>query len=270
MSAGIAMLTLHVALEWLRRTRQAPSLRATWSSVALIGAVLGTGLCSSMIVAMASAGLDYPLGFRIWMALAIWFGAIVGGIGIAAAMTRAQRWWWLLASGLGFGIVAWLVQMGWVAAAGLQPGPDWTPELLVAAASVLWIGCGAGLCAAFAPQMKTRRRRTIWLVGAAAIIAVSIIAGQEVMMAAGGLTDQVSSIYSDELPASILGLACGILTPLALGAMATDLAVRRDQERRRRRSKALAPRSFAVSQFPDPGPDSRFARHPPSERQETH
>ncbi|MDE2368604.1 MAG: hypothetical protein KGN16_06485 [Burkholderiales bacterium] len=263
------MLTLHVSLEWLRRTRQAPSLRATWPSVILIGAVLGTGLCSSMIVAAASAGIDYPLGFRRWAALAIWFGAIVGGTVVAAGLTRAQRWWWLLACGVGFGIVAWLVQIGWVSAAGLQPGPDWTPELLVAAASVLWLGCGAGLCGAFAPQMKTRRRRTLWLVGAAAIIAVSLVAGQEVVMAAGGLTDQVSSIYSDELPASILGLACAILTPLALGAMAMDLAVRRDQERRRRRSKSLAPRTFAVSQFSDPGPDSRFARHPSSERSET-
>jgi hypothetical protein len=131
--------------------------------------------------------------------------------------------------------------MGWLRAAGLQPGLTWHVELLAGAAPVVLAGYALGSWIALAAAQQERRAvRHLWTWGAAVVLAISLIAGEQVLMAASDMAAQTESAHALELQGSLLTAICGVLVPLALVFMLVDIAARhglhRQRRRRRRRS----------------------------------
>jgi hypothetical protein len=119
------------------------------------------------------------------------------------------------------------VLVGWIQAAGLRPGVHWRLEFIVAAGGLMTLGFTGALWMAFGGTAYDADRRTAWSLAAAAVYALAVVGGSQVVMASAGLFGQTSSSYLGELPSSVLSLACGALLPLILVAMAIDLALRR-------------------------------------------
>lgn len=235
-SAGVAMLTAHVTLGWMRQSQKEPGLRQNWRALLLAAGVLGTGICSTMLLSLAAAALSFPIGYMALMAPAIWAAAVLGSVPVAAWVALNQRWFSLLGAGMLLAAVATAVQVAWIMAAGFRPGVVWRREFVAAAAVLATVGLSAGLWVAFSFVAQESRRRTLWRVGAAMLVALSIVAGQELVVYGASLPSQVGSVYLRQLPGAILALAAGVFVPLVLSAMAVDLALRSSRRRRRRPS----------------------------------
>ena len=235
-ATAVAFLGAYLFLGWTRRA-QAPESGARLHAAQrlLAGAALGLGLSSAVILSLSAAGLPFVLGYR-WL----WVAPLVIGPGVACAvlawwLSRSQGVVTLLAAGLVLAAVALLVQAGWMVAAGFRPGLRWQPALLGLAAGVGSLGFIGALWLANADASSDGARRSIWRLAAAALMTLTVVAGQEVLSAAAGVATQVGSVYVREAAASWLSLAAGGLVPALLGMAALDLALRNRADRSRRR-----------------------------------
>ena len=131
--------------------------------------------------------------------------------------------------------VALSVQVGWVMAAGLRPGVRWQFMLLGAAAGVQVMGFLASLWLAYSDASGGDDRRTLWRAGAAALLALTVVAGQELVVSAASLLTQVGSIYQRQASSTWLCLFAGALMPTVLALLALDVWLRGQGERGRRR-----------------------------------
>lgn len=228
----VAVLAAHVMLGWVRQGMHQPGLRAGWRGLLLAGLVFGSGICSAMVLSLAAEALPFRLGFR-WRAVPLlWLGASVAALPALALLSRRQGWFALGFAAVWLAVVALVVQSGWIWAVGFRPGVTWRPEFQASALVVATLGVFAALYLCFIGGGREGRRRQLWRVGAAALLALSLVAAQEIVMAGAGLLAQVGAVYHREVPASVLSLLGGVIVPLLLVVMTLDLAMRRRQRKR--------------------------------------
>ncbi|MBX3598980.1 MAG: hypothetical protein KF863_00045 [Rubrivivax sp.] len=228
----VAVLAAHVMLGWVRQGMHQPGLRAGWRGLLLAGLVFGSGICSAMVLSLSAEALPFRLGFR-WRAVPLlWLGASVAALPALALLSRRQGWFALGFAAVWLAVVALVVQSGWIWAVGFRPGVTWRPEFQASALIVATLGVFAALYLCFIGGGKEGRRRQLWRVGAAALLALSLVAAQEIVMAGAGLLAQVGAVYHREVPASVLSLLGGVIVPLLLVVMTLDLAMRRRQRKR--------------------------------------
>jgi NO-binding membrane sensor protein with MHYT domain len=231
-TAGVAVLTAHVSLGWLARARRRSDLALSWPAQMLSSATLGTGVCATAVLGLSAEVSKFPLGYGSVAAPVLWLGAIIACLLLVAVLTVSVRWWALLLGALMFGGLGSGVQMGWIWAAGFRPGVLWDWPLVGAAAAVmgagslgaLWMTVHAQATTGHTPERLTR-------LGSAVLIGLSLLVGQQMVMAGADLASQKGSVYRNQVPNSLLSLTCGALVPLTLAIMALDLSLRHRQRR---------------------------------------
>lgn len=226
-----AGLAVHVGTGWVRRAQGHPVLRQSWREVLVAAVAIGLGLSASMVLALTAATMGFPLGYRGWLVPALLAGGVLVAVPVMGALAFCERWWTLALCGVALALLVTALQACWLLAAGFVPGLFWHMELVAIAATVVSIACAAGLWGSMSPHARESKNRRAWLIGAATLAALGIAAGQEIMMAAAGLSEQVGSIYLRQVPGSLLSLVCA-LAPLALALLAMDLHLRRQRRRK--------------------------------------
>jgi NO-binding membrane sensor protein with MHYT domain len=232
LAALTAVLAVHISLGWVRVAHRRTGLREQWRPLLLAAMVLGTGLCAAVVLSLSAEALAFPIGYRAIVVPGLWLGAMAVALPVVYAVARSQRWWSLVLCGTAVAALAAAVQVGWMLAAGFRPGIFWRAEFVATALILMCIGCGAGLWVGFSSVSRDGERRTLWRLGASALVGLSVLAGQEIFMTAAGLVAQVGSVYLREVPSSILSLVCGVVVPLILAVMGMDLYMRRPKRRR--------------------------------------
>ena len=237
LAAAVAVLAAHVFLGWLREAQQRPALRASWLALLLAALTFGTGVCAAVALSISASPLGFSLGYRLLAVPALWLGAVVATLLPAWWLMRRQNLWSFMGGGLLLGAGACVVTAGWLTAIGFRPGIYWRLPLVGGAAGLLVLGSMAALWVAFGGS-ETRRKAALWRIGAAVLLGMSLIGGQELLMAGAGLQAQVGSVFKDEVPSAVLALAGGVLAPLVMAVMALDLEMRRNLDKRGGRSSS--------------------------------
>lgn len=234
----VAGLAVHLGQGWVRMAQRGVSLRRAWRALLLASAVLGLGLSAALELGMQALPLPFPVGYR-WLSAALLLplallacapavvAVMLGGQGARARLV-------LLGSGALLAAATLALQAGSVWAAGFRPGVLWRVELVAAAAVLLAVGLALAQWVGHAAVFQASRRRALWRVGAAALAALTVMAGQPLMALAAGLQTQAASSFDGELPGAVLSLVCGVVLPLVLVALILDLWLRRHQRRQRR------------------------------------
>ena len=235
MAALVAMLAAYLFVGWTRRAQSAPGWRGWGGPVLVSATAMGFGMSSAMVLALSAEALSFALGYRWLLVPALILGPAVACVPAAWWLSRRHNWLALIGCGLLLAAVAVAVQCGWILAAGLRPGIRWQPPLLVAAGALQALGFIASLWLAYSDASSDGARKTLWRLGAAALMALSLIAGQEVIASASGLSSQVGSIYLREAAATWLCLVAGAVMPTLLALLALDLALRNGGDRHRSR-----------------------------------
>lgn len=233
----VAGLAVHLGQGWVRMAQRGVSLRQEWRALLLASAVLGLGLGAALELGMQALPLPFPVGYR-WLSVALLVpvallacapavvAVMLGGQGAHALLV-------LLGSGVLLAAATLALQVGGVWAAGFRPGVLWHAELVAAAGVLLAVGLALAQWMGHAAGFQDSRRRALWRVGAAALAALTVMAGQQVMALAAGLQTQGASSFNGELPGTVLSLVCGVALPLVLVALILDLWLRRHQRRQR-------------------------------------
>lgn len=237
LAAVLALFAAHVALGWIREVQRQKSFRDSWKGLLSAAVAMGSGISGSVVLALSAEALTFPLGYSLQRALVLWAAAILGSLPSCFWLARKNGVLASLVGGALLAAVAVAVQSSWVVAVGFRPGITWRMEFLAAAFVFLLIGLSGAFWVAFSEPSKAGRRRRLWRVGGTALLGLSLVAGQEVLMAGAGLLAQVGSVYKDQLPAAIASLVAGVVVPLGLLVMAIDLDLRRRQRRRHRTGK---------------------------------
>lgn len=231
LATSVAVLAGHVFLGWVRVARQQPALRTSGVALVLAALSLGTGVSSALVLAVSAEGLSFSPGYRLLAVPALWLGGCAAALPLTWGLMHSRSQPALVACGVLLGALALALQAGWLSAAGLRPGLRWPPLFVAGAALLHILGMTAALWVGLSERAGSRRD-ALWRVGAALILGMSLVGAQEVMLMGAGLRAQVGSMFSDEVPATVLGLAGGVLVPLLLAVMALDLELRRNLQRR--------------------------------------
>jgi NO-binding membrane sensor protein with MHYT domain len=236
MAAVVALLASYLFIGWVRRAQNASDWRSTLGPASLAASALGVGLSSAMVLALSAEALAFPLGYRWILVPVLVLAPMLACLPAAWWLSRRQNWLALGAAGLMLGLLAVAVQAGWLFAAGLRPGLRWNFALVGAAAGLSAVGFTAALWLAYSDASGDGARKTLWRVGAAVLMALTLVSGQEVMVSAVGLLSQVGSVYQREASSTLMCLVAGALVPTVMAALALDLVLRNKGDRRRHRS----------------------------------
>ena len=235
MAGVVAALSAYLFIGWVRRAQGLLGWRQLTGPMLLAGSALGLGMSCAMVLALSAEALSFPLGYRwLWVPLLL-LAPMLACIPVAWALSRRQKWWVLLLCSLSLTAIAVAVQVGWILAAGLRPGLRWQFSLLGAAAAVAAVGFGASLWLAYSDASGNGARKTLWRVGAAVLMALTLIAGQELVGASVALSSQVGSIFQREASGTWMSLFAGAVVPVAMALLALDLALRNSDGRHRSR-----------------------------------
>jgi NO-binding membrane sensor protein with MHYT domain len=244
MGALVAMLAAHSALGWTRQAGRTPTLKGSLVFVLMAGISLGSGVCASMVLGLSSEPLPFPLGYRALLAPSIWAAAVVAELPAILLMVMVRGGWASLLAGTWTAALATGVQVEWIIAAGLRPGVTWQPDVVAISMLVMTPGFIGAMWMGTARTPGRGRHALLWHLGAATLMGLSLIAGQEVLISSVGLPTQIGSVYLREIPAPLLSLFAGVIIPFVLAVMALDLWMR-DQARRRSRregGRSMSPR----------------------------
>lgn len=235
MAAVVLVLGAYLFIGWVRRAQETGHWKeAIWPSV-FAGASFGAAIPSAMVLALAASPLPFPLGY-LWVAVpALFLVPVVACIPVALWLTRRHNWLALIGSGVLLTTIAIANQAGWVLSAGLRPGVRWQFELLAGAAAITLLGLVAAAWLAYSDASGEGGRKSLWRAGAAVLITLTLIAGQEVLISAVGLLGQVGSVYKREASSTMLCLIGGALVPTILAMAALDLMLRNSTDRNRSR-----------------------------------
>jgi NO-binding membrane sensor protein with MHYT domain len=236
MAAVVALFASYLFIGWVRRAQNASGWRSTLGPSLLASSALGVGLPSAMVLALSAEALAFPLGYRWILVPVLVLVPMLACLPAAWWLSRRQNWLALGAAGLMLALVAVAVQAGWLYAAGLRPGLRWNFGLVGAAAGLSAVGFTAALWLAYSDASGDGARKTLWRVGGAVLMALTLVSGQEVMVSAVGLLGQVGSVYQREASSTLMCLVAGALVPTVMAALALDLVLRNKGERRRHRS----------------------------------
>jgi NO-binding membrane sensor protein with MHYT domain len=236
LAALVAILAAHVGLAWVREGQRQAGWRGRWPALLIAAATLGTGLCAAVVLGLSAEALGFQIGYRTAAAPLLWLLAMTGSLPVAAWLMHNQGPAAKIGASVVLAALATTVQAGWVWAVGFRPGLNWPIGYVAAAAIAMAAGAAVALGLAFSPASKEGRHRQYWRVGAAALLGLSVVAGQEVLVYGVDLSGQVGSAYGREISATVLCLAGGALVPLVLSVMALQIEMRRRPMRRRGQS----------------------------------
>jgi hypothetical protein len=229
----VAALTAHVALGWLARARRQGSFFDGAPSQLMAAAALGTGVSAAAVLGMMAEDLVFPVGYGVVAAGVLWLGAIICSMVLMLGLAFSPRWWMVLPTASVMAALGVGSQMGWVWAAGLQPGVLWEWPVVAAGWTVMVLGCLVGLSAT---AMQGSRRyydsQRFLRRGASFLLGLSLLAGQQITLGAADLSSQKGSVFREQLPATLVGVGCGVLVPLTLVILAVDLSLRNRQRQR--------------------------------------
>ena len=244
LAAVVAMLVLHVALGWMREAQRAQTPGSgyrvspgghLWWPILVAAAVLGSGLCTVIVLGVSSESLGFTVGYRWLWAPGLWLAAMVAVLPAVAWLSLRPS----LVANAGAGLIAaataMAVQVGWVMSAGFRPGVVWRPDYLAAAGVLMFIGFWATFFIANSSAAHDSRQRRMWRLAADGLGGLTLIGGQEIVVNSARLLSQAGSVYQRELSANVLSLALGAVVPIILAMMALDLSMRRSLLRRSRR-----------------------------------
>ena len=238
--AGVAILASHVSLGWLTQARRKASLTLGWRAQLLAAATIGTGTCATAVLGLTNEVVKFPMGFGSVASTVLWLGAIILSLPLMALLSNSRRWWVVA---IGAALLTGTVlgtQVGWVWAAGFRPGVRWDKMILLIAAALMLPGFGCALWMAVSQSRSTRSSEPQGFLrfGSAALLGLALVVGQQVVLGAADLPRQLGSVYRNQVPSSLLSLACGALVPLTLAVMALDLSIRRH---RRSQGRSFSP-----------------------------
>ncbi|MEY3272099.1 MAG: hypothetical protein RLZZ341_1000, partial [Pseudomonadota bacterium] len=186
---------------------------------AVSGGALAVGLSSAMVLALGAERLAFPLGYR-WPALPLLLVvAFALSLGAAWSLIRRQSLPALAGAGLLMALASLAVQVGWLQAAGFRPGLIWNLPLAAGAAAAALVGYTAAMWLAYSDGSSNGARRTLWRLGAATLMVLTMVASQEVLITAAGLPVQIGSIFRGELSSTWLTLVA-----ITVGTTATASA----------------------------------------------
>lgn len=238
----VMFMAAHVAFGYLRRARYAalPGRRLGFCGAAALA--LGTGMLGAMLLGVSSQALPYGIGYRPLTLLGAWALAVAGAALTWALLLRWPRPLSVVGSGLLLAGVALGLQVLTIRSAGLRPGLVWKPEVVVLSALLASGGYSAALWAVTLGSGRSRRSAAAWRWGAAGLLAVAVVAGQELVLAAVDMLEQRSSDFQYPLQGNVLSLLASLALPMLLLILEVDLGLRRGMSedpaappRRRRR-----------------------------------
>ena len=242
LAAISAIMTGSICQGWLRQAQQTPSLRKNWLASVISAAVLGTGFTAAVVLALSAESLPFPVGFRLRDAPLLWLGSMVAFWPALAFLGCYFRWPAVLLGGLMLGLITVLLPVGWVYAAGFRPGIVWRFEAGAMAAGAAVVGMWVSLWLSFTESSRSAHRSTMARVGAALLMGLTVLAGQQMLMAGTNLPAQVGSVFRTEVPSSLLCLVLGVMVPLLWSLLMLDLRLRRQEQRRMERRERRARR----------------------------
>ena len=232
LAAASAIMTASICLGWLRQAQLTPTLRQNWLASIIGAAVLGTGFTTAVVLALAAEALPFPVGYRLRDAPLLWLGSMLAFWPALALLGCSVRWPAVLVGGLWIGAVTILLPAGWVFAAGFRPGITWRFDAVAVATVATGVGMCVALLMAFSESSRTDHRRTMARLGAALLMGMTVLAGQQMLMAGTNLPAQVGSVFRTEVPSSLLCLVLGVMVPLVWSLLMLDLRLRRQEQRR--------------------------------------
>ncbi len=235
LAAISAIMTASICQGWLRQAQLTPTLRKNWLATLISAAVLGTGFTTAVVLALSAEALPFPLGYRFRDAPLLWLGSILAFWPALALLGSSVRWPAVLLGGLILGTVTVLMPVGWVYAAGFSPGITWRYEAGIVAAVTSVVGMWLALLMAFSETSRNGHRRTMWRLSAALLMGMTVLSGQQMLMAGTNLPAQVGSVFRTEVPSSLLCLVLGVMVPLVWSLLMLDLRLRRQEQRRQER-----------------------------------
>ncbi|MDO9314503.1 MAG: EAL domain-containing protein [Burkholderiaceae bacterium] len=218
----------------------------------LLGAslALATGLWSAQVIGIDRLDLPYAIEYRPVPAFGVWLGAGAAcALGLAVACRRSAGLDRTLIGALllAGGIVG--IQVSFVEALGLQPGPAWLlPGLgiaLIAAAA----GCSAALWLYAEVRVRVKQGLLAWQAAAALILGIAIVVSQSLVMGAAGLNGvHVTTAMQDVLSED----AMGVLVKVGSAALLSMLLVMSQLEAHLRASLQRAKGELRKQSFRDP------------------
>ena len=232
LAAITAIMTASICQGWLRQAQLTPRLRKNWLASIIGAAVLGTGFTTAVVLALSAEPLPFPLGFRLRDAPLLWLGSMIAFWPALAFLGCYFRWSAVLLGGLMLGLVTVLLPVGWVYAAGFRPGIVWRFDAGALAASAAVVGMCVALWLSFTESSRSAHRSTMARLGAALLMGMTVLAGQQMLMAGTNLPAQVGSVFRTEVPSSLLCLVLGVMVPLVWSLLMLDLRLRRQEQRR--------------------------------------
>lgn len=232
LAAVVAVMTASICQGWLRQAQMTPTLRQNWKASVLGAVVLGTGFTTAVVLALSAEALPFPLGYRLRDAPLLWLAAMVAFWPPLALLGCRYRWPQVLGAGAFIAAVALALPAGWVGAAGFRPGITWRLDAATVALICCMVGMVVALFMVFSDMGRAAHRRTMWRLGAAVLMGMTLLASQQMLMAGTNLPAQVGSVFRTEVPSSLLCLSLGVMVPLVWSLMLLDLYLRRKEQRR--------------------------------------
>jgi hypothetical protein len=72
LASAVALASSFVAHGWMRQVHRAPVPSKAWGGQLLAALALGTGLCASFVIELASQGLRFAVGYQTTAAALLW------------------------------------------------------------------------------------------------------------------------------------------------------------------------------------------------------
>lgn len=246
-------------IEYLYRVHHIGPKRG-WREVVLGGLALGAGIWAGTIVGISSQGLPYDVGYHPAKVLAVLVGACTVAAGVLALTTRYRGLPTQVVGAVVLAVMAASVQMGVIWSVGPAPGLKWRIDLAAFSTLILLAGCFVALRVVLTSLPRatndTRLRRLL----TALLVAVAMLASQELVLLSADLPHQVVSSYARMVPEVALSLLAGVGVPIMLVVMLIDQRMQRRARRAHRRKVKSGFYASRLSEFAE----SRFeAMHDP-------
>jgi hypothetical protein len=240
LASAVALASSFVAHGWMRQVHRAPVPSKAWGGQLLAALALGTGLCASFVIELASQGLRFAVGYQTTAAALLWAQAVGGCLLAFILLARFPGWPTYIAAGVLVAGTALGVQTGWVQAADFRPGIEWNGALLWASGAIMVMGLVCAYALAHVQTALSSAGRMGWRIAANVVAALSVVAGQELVVSAARLGMQTGSVYASQLSSPMLTLVSGAAVPFVLMVVGVDLFLRREVKRHRSRDAGAA------------------------------
>ena len=245
LALAVSTLAAYVALDLARRVRV---LRTGAGALWLSGAAsaLAIGVWSSQVIGFAADPPPFPLGYHGLGTIGVWAAALVASLaGLGAVSGRVATPGRVAFGAVALGLGAVGTHALALAPLGLAPGIEWQVLPLVAAFAGAVGGCMMALGAFFRGGDRTRPPTLGWQATSAFVFGLTLVATQQLVLGAAGLTEQTSSLNADRIaPATLVLLASvGSCAILIVGLLFSILEARLRRSLRRAETE-LQRRSF--------------------------